>query len=219
MDFKKFDIYDFIGVLVERYLVWIPAIVVAGIIAVLHFSIAFTQFEFGSMVEAYVLEAYKKVLEKNIGTHTTIAAVLIGIYVTVFSIFGSLKINSVLAILDEKDLQKLIGFLKSAMVAAFVFLSYTVVLPIIENEFWIAYWYELLFWIMFTTAIRFCTVMMVIYEEDFKKLKFSIEEEKKEKEKVKYILEKTRVFLERMEEEDAIKKTKVIEMMQKDKRQ
>ena len=212
---------DRIGIIIECYLVKFVVIAFLLVFGVNHFlrGGGLTQIHL-QFLDEFLINQYKVIFAQNIGTVTTIASVFVGIYFTVLSILGGLKLNSILAVLGESHLLKLIRYLKDAMAASFLLLFYSLIIPVINNEFWMTYFFFTIFLYMVMTAIRFGVNIIAIYEHDFAKLKANIEVERKEKNKMNHVIERLDLYLQEIDLEKAHKKTadiaKFLETKKKD---
>ncbi|MGO4345554.1 hypothetical protein AB4Z45_08690 [Paenibacillus sp. MCAF9] len=145
---------------------------------------------------------YDQLISLNIGTITTIAAVFVGIYVTVLSIFGSLKVNSFLAHLDKSDVSKLIHYILSALIASFLVIFYSLIMLAIPNPFVRSFMIFILLMYMLLTAFRFAMIISVIYAHDLNRIISNLEKEKQEIEEDKHTMHLLGKYLAEKELED-----------------
>lgn len=209
---------DTLGVIVEKLLV-IP-------LSVLYF-ITFTANEawrwfFGCRISEelylFLLEMYSKLIENNVGNITTIAAVFIGIYVTVLSVLGSIKVNTMISFFDAKDLKKLVKFIGSALVAALLVLFYSLIMLAISDVFFRAFFIFLTLIYMLFSALRFSLVIYAIYSHDLKKISTNLEMEKKERDDYQHIMYKLNKFLNEHEHDALARRAdKMTQLLKKDK--
>lgn len=142
---------------------------------------------------------YELLIVPNIGTITTIAAVFIGIYVTVFSVLGSIKANSIIGYLTSDDLKQLLVYSSSALIGSIVMLFYSLLYPVIASNYFRAFFFFLLLIYMLLTAVRFFINILVIYIHDINRLISNIEAEKLEIENNKHVMYLLNKFLEEKE--------------------
>jgi len=139
-------------------------------------------------IENFIVNQYGVLITPNIGTITTIAAVFIGIYFTVLSILGTIKANSLMALLDDNNLKKLVKFISHAIISAFVVVFYSLITATIKNEFIQSFIYISLLAVMFLTSLRFSASILIIYAHDLNKIRDNINADKREKERFNHVL-------------------------------
>jgi hypothetical protein len=120
------------------------------------------------------------------GTLTTISAIFIGIYFTIYTILGTVRLESSFALIDKESFDKLRAFLKTAFVSSFSFLFIVLFLPIFNFNMPIPYIYQAIFLaliLMLLTAFRLSFVLYHIFEHDFSTMhsKLTIEEDERRK--------------------------------------
>ena len=204
----RLKIIDWVGVWIEIYLIRTIMVLFMAVFGLNHVFLMFGILLYSDALDSGLQLQYAAIFEQNIGTVTTIAAVFIGIYFTVLSILGSLKVNSVLSVLSEGHLLKLINYLKSAMTASFLLLFYSLIIPAISDKFLKPYLFFALFFYMVMTAVRFGINIVAIYERDFRKLKENIEVERQEKEYFNRVIQKLDLFLQQVDQEKAVRHSK-----------
>jgi hypothetical protein len=173
----------------------------------------------GEKVTEYLAE---NILFPREGILVTVAAVFIGIYFTVISILGTIKVDSTLAILPKNKFFKLVSFIKNACLFAFSYLLFTVFYTWLSEKL-VGYPKHLLylcliilFFYMFLSAFKVAISLYLVFKSDFANLHESIEKEKREKEKQNVIFQKMDKFLT---EQDEIKsKKKAIDLNEAIKR-
>ncbi len=144
---------------------------------------------------------YDILIQPNIGTITTVASIFIGIYITVITVIGGIKVNSVMALISGDDLRKIISFIVTGLIYAFAIVFYSFITEIITNNFVQSFFYFLFLIAMLSTALRFGINLCLIYTFEFKKLTGNLEEEKQEIEKNKHIMLRLESYLENVESE------------------
>lgn len=143
------------------------------------------------------------------GSLLSIAAIFIGIYVTVFTLLGSIKVDSIFAYLNEYTFKKLITYIRNAFIASFAYLVLIMLLEVIYTEF-----SEINFWLivlnasiviyMFLTAFRFGIILYISFSKDLNVLQNNIRmhrEEKRKLEELRYRLESFLNDVEKKREE------------------
>ncbi|ANF97440.1 hypothetical protein [Paenibacillus bovis] len=144
---------------------------------------------------------YDILIQPNIGTITTVASIFIGIYITVITVIGGIKVNSVMALISENDLGKIVSFIITGLIYAFAIVFYSFITEIITSNFVQAFFYFLFLIAMLSTALRFGINLCLIYTYEFKKLTENLEAERKELEKNQYIMSRLESYLEDVESE------------------
>jgi glucan phosphoethanolaminetransferase (alkaline phosphatase superfamily) len=141
------------------------------------------------------------------GTLITIAAVFIGIYFTVFSILGSIKIESTFARLTKDNFSRLIKFIFFAFLAAFLYLFFVLIAPLLSQYFEqisqiISIVSSVLLLYMFLTSLRFGTIIYLIFKKDLKQIYILLEKEKELKSANELLMGRLDAFLKKNEEID-----------------
>lgn len=144
----------------------------------------------------------------------TVAAVFIGIYFTVISILGAIKLDSTLAKLNKSKFFKLVTFIRNGFIFAFLYLLFTIFYPWLSDNLngypkqLLYLMLIILFLNMFLSALKVALALFLVFKKDFSNLHESIEEEKEEKKKQKIILSRLENFLNEQEKISAMKKAK-----------
>jgi hypothetical protein len=152
------------------------------------------------------------ILTPREGILVTVAAVFIGIYFTVFSILGTVKIESTLAVLPQKKFFKMVTFLRNAFLFAFLYLLFAISYPwLSENltdypKHLLYLFLIILFCYMFLSALKVGLALFMVFHTDFKYLHTLIDAEKKEKEKQQVLFQRLEKFLNEQDEIKAHKK-------------
>ena len=135
--------------------------------------------KYGSLsIEEALYHTYDIIIAPNIGTITTIASIFVGIYITVLSVLGGIKANSILALLNDANLKKVIKFIISGLAASFIVVFYSFFAIVIPNQFVQAFVFFLLFFYMLLTSLRLGINLSIIYSVDLNKLSETIEKER-----------------------------------------
>lgn len=133
-------------------------------------------------------------------TLLTIAAIFVGFYFTVFTLLGSIKVDSVFANLTHSNFERLVGYIRQAFIASFIFIFISllnavlikvgVTIPIIYVIFnLLAVLY------MFLTSFRFGVMIYVAYGEDLKRTTDIIRDERRNKNRYDLIMKRLDVYL------------------------
>jgi hypothetical protein len=207
MDEKQIKIFDKFYLFYEKYLNNIIVLfyfLISNIFYWLqHFGIGH-----GDRVSKYFATV---ILVPREGIIVTVAAVFIGIYFTIISILGAIKIDSTLAMLPKAKFFKLVTFIKNAFIFAFSYLIFTVFYAWLSEkltDYLLHLLYLLLiilFFYMFLSALKVGLALFFVFKTDFRKFHESIEKEKKEKVHQYVILQRLGQFLN---EQDGIKAQK-----------
>jgi hypothetical protein len=168
---------------------------------------------FGIINGERVTEEFARlILVPREGIIVTVAAVFIGIYFTVISILGAIKVDSSLAMLPKAKFFKLVTFIKNAFIFAFSYLIFTVFYTWLSEKL-TGYLQHLLyllliilFFYMFLSALKVGLSLFFVFKTDFSNLHESIENEKKEKEHQYIILQRLEQFLDDQDDLKAHKK-------------
>lgn len=152
-------------------------------------------------LENFLYHSYDLIIEPNIGTITTIASIFVGIYITVLSVLGSIKANSVMALLSDNLLKKIIKYVITGLIASFVVVFYSFFAILITNEFIKSFFFFLFVFYMLLTSLRLGINLSVIYSVDLHKISENIEKEKDEAEKYKRVMSRLEKYLDDREAE------------------
>lgn len=173
----------------------------------------------GESVTRYFAES---ILVPREGIMVTVAAVFIGIYFTVFSILGTIKVESTLAVLPKKKFFRLVTFIRNAFLFAFSYLIFTIIYPSLSEKL-SGYPKQLLylaliilFFYMFLSAFKVGLALFVVFKTDLSSLHELIEKEKKHQEKQNAVFRRLDQFL--MEQDDRRAYSKAIDMNEISKR-
>lgn len=133
------------------------------------------------------------------GTLTTISAIFIGIYFTVYTILGTVKLESSFAVIDKESFDKVRHYLKMAFVGSFSFLFIVLFLPMFNLNIVIPIIYQIIFLsliYMLLTAFRLNFILFYIFEHDFSTLHSKLQEDEEEKRENKEIIFRMSAFLD-----------------------
>lgn len=199
----KLRLLDRLGWVVEKLLIWAACVAFSGIFLINELILKIRSNYNSLEIHLYLLKKYDQLIitPNNIGTITTIAAVLVGIYVTVLSVLESIKINSMIAFLDSHDIKKLIKYIRSALIGAFVMIFYSFLLSAFPSVFVRSFLMFLFLIYMLLTALRFAFIILAIYSHDLNKLIDNLAEEKEDKNKHDHIMYQLGEFLKQRENE------------------
>jgi len=192
---------DHVGWLLEKGIIWIFCS--AFVVLFLGNQILiYINNDYGlRSVEEYLYNAYDTIIAPNIGTITTIASIFVGIYITVLSVLGSLKANSIIALLSDSNLKKIIKFISYGLLSSFAVVFYSFIAVIIPNQFFRAFFFFLLIIYMLLTSFRFGINLSLIYSFDLGKLSENIKNEKANAEKNEQIMARLERYLNDREAE------------------
>ncbi|MCU4715933.1 hypothetical protein OCE25_27160 [Bacillus cereus] len=174
--------------------------------------IFYTSFAFSS-IEKFITVHLKTFFIAKEGSLGTITAVFIGIYFTVFSILGSIKIGSTFATLTNKNLKKLVKFIKNALIGAFIFLFFLLSMQTfiqLANWILIVIGFLLLLYV-FLSAIRFGIVIYFIIKKDIENTHSNIEKEEIENKKNQLLMHRLDNFLTEHEKIQSKKQAELIQ--------
>ncbi|MDA2091073.1 hypothetical protein PDN23_00070 [Bacillus cereus] len=166
-----------------------------------------------SSIEQFITVHLKNFFITKEGSLGTITAVFIGIYFTVFSILGSIRIGSTFATLTNKNLKKLVKFIKNALIGAFIFLFFLLSIQIfiqLTNWILIVIGFLLLLYV-FLSAIRFGIVIYFIIKKDIENTHSNIEKEEIANQQNQLLMHRLDTFLT---EHEKIQSKKQAELMQ-----
>lgn len=171
----------------------------------------------------YVGGIVGRALTKNESTFLTISAIFIGIYFTVYTLLGSIKIESTFASIKKDNFIKLVKFIKYSFAGSFAYLFYTLFNSVATMLFVKAAPYFLiisgtLLLYMLLSALRLGIIVFLVYENDLKKVHELIEKDKKEKQNTQVILFKLEKYLEHFEQEERKKKAEYMRKRIEDKK-
>ncbi|TCT23379.1 hypothetical protein EDD68_10793 [Melghiribacillus thermohalophilus] len=136
----------------------------------------------------------------------TVAAIFIGIYVTVFTLLGSIKVDSIFAFLNEKNFKKLVNFIRNAFIAAFLYIILIIFLEVyyidyndIPVIFLIINLIIVLY--MFATALRFGIILYFAFKKDLNNLPENIKKHREEHKRIRILFSRVENFIDDYEKE------------------
>lgn len=147
-------------------------------------------------LEVYFTTSFKDTLQKKDSTLITIAAVFIGIYFTVFTLLSSIKVESTFAILTKQNFEKLLRYIKNAFIGSFLYLLFSLFSPIDTRSWIVSIIALLLLLYMLLSALRFGTIIYLIFSRDVKKYYETLESEKIKQRKRENLFSRMEIFLE-----------------------
>ncbi|WP_181917372.1 hypothetical protein [Virgibacillus dokdonensis] len=173
------------------------------------YSLASYFFDYSEVYQRFLETSMSLALHNLKSSLLSIAAIFIGIYVTVFTLLGSIKVDSIFAYLNEYTFKKLIKFIRNAFIAAFGYLVLIMILEIIytdynEIPFWLILLNASIVIYMFLTAFRFGVILYISFSKDLGDIQENILKHREEKRKLKelqYRLENFLADFEKKEEE------------------
>lgn len=167
-------------------------------------------FDFDSGYQDFIEVTLGKSLDNLKGSLLSIAAIFIGVYVTVFTLLGSIKVDSVFAYLNENTFKKLIDYIRNAFIASFGYLVLIMILEVSFNSY-----NEFYFWLivlntsiviyMFLTAFRFGIILYISFSKDLNDLQKNIKIHKEEQREIEELRYKMGRFLDEFEKEQSNK--------------
>lgn len=198
-----------------------------SIFLILLFFISYTLivyfFNLNDNYQYFVENTIGRVLHDLKSSLLSIAAIFIGIYVTVFTLLGSIRVDSIFAFLNEYTFKKLINFIKNAFIASFSYLVLIMILEIMYAEYNNIHFLFILLnasivIYMFLTAFRFGIILYFAFSKDLVDLQKNIETERAEKNKIKELQFRIEKFLDEFEEvEKAKQNERMSKVIKKDK--
>lgn len=146
-------------------------------------------------LEKQLFNYYDLMINPNIGTITTIASIFVGIYVTVLTVLGGIKANSIMALLSNNDLKKVVHYILTGLAGSFIVVFYSFFAITIKHEFLRDFIFFYLVIYMILTALRLGLNLAIIYKHDLGRLSENLEQEKKDAEKHKLIMNSLEKYL------------------------
>jgi|GEM_PF-7079335 len=189
--------------LMENYIILIICSVSLSVTLILQITSEFISIGWFESIGSVV----GKSLLKNESTFLTIAAIFIGIYFTVYTLLGSIKVESTFASIRKENFIKLVRFIKNSFVGSFIYVFYSLFNSVSGMLYHKAVPYLLivsgtLLLYMLLSALRLGIVVYLVYENDLKKIHELIEIDKKEKQKTQNILYRLDKYLQNIEIEE-----------------
>ncbi len=163
-------------------------------------------------LSSFIMGPLNTALTDREGVLITIAAIFIGIFFTVLTLLGNIKVESTFTILGEGNLKKLLKYIVSAFLGAFGYLFFALIAPISTSypsiEVIISIISILLVAYMLLTAFRFGVIILFIFKKDMDNLSKVVAEEKQHKQHQKLLMHRLEHFLKNQEEIEAANKAK-----------
>lgn len=188
------------------------------------YSLASNFFDYNDFYQRFIETTMGLALHNLKSSLLSIAAIFIGIYVTVFTLLGSIKVDSIFAYLNEYTFKKLIKFIRNAFIAAFGYLILIMILEIIytdykEIPFWLILLNASIVIYMFLTALRFGVILYISFSKDLGDIQKNILKHREEKRKLKELQYRLENFLNEFEKKEEKKRNNQIsEIINKEKR-
>lgn len=160
--------------------------------------------------ELYFTTTFKDTLQNKDSTLITIAAVFIGIYFTVFTLLSSIKVDSTFAILTKKNFVKLLKYIRNAFIGSFLYLLLSLFSPSETSDWAFSILALALMLYMLLSALRFGTIIYLIFSKDVKKYYDTIESEKANQRKRDNLFARLEIFLKAEEDKREIDRAKAL---------
>lgn len=159
-------------------------------------------------------------IDKKESTFINIAAIFIGVYFALFSLFTTVKRDSTIASLSEDNFRMLLGYIRNALIGSFIYIFLTLFFSpdnsgLIWDNFNIVLFVSLIY--MLASALRFGGYIMIVVYKDLSNVYPSIEEEEKAALKQKEIMIKLETFLNEYEKMNRKARTDIIRNTLKDR--
>lgn len=184
---------------------WLLCLLTVGLslILIVNFLLGLFNPKFSlSGLNEFLATEVKDTLIAKEGVLTTIASVFTGIYFTIFTLFGSLKLESTFAAISQSNFFKLVRFLYHAFAGSFAYLFWTILVSFFLepqrshlNTFLVITLIILLFYMMMS-ALRFGIYCYLIYKKDLNNLHTQIEQEKLKNFERDALYERLKLFLD-----------------------
>ncbi|MCU5397361.1 hypothetical protein COF41_04380 [Bacillus toyonensis] len=155
-----------------------------------------------SRLENFIVTDLQSFFTAKEGSLGTITAVFIGIYFTVFSILGSIKIDSTFASLSHNNLIRLVNFIRNSLIGSFILLFFLLSVGTFFNSpIWIlnVSGFLLLLYV-FLSAIRFGLVIYFIIKKDVQNTDINLKKEEAEHAKKQRLMYSLEIFLNEQEQ-------------------
>jgi signal transduction histidine kinase len=204
---------------IENYLISIILLIVTAYALINHVFGHLNLSIFNLSTEAFIRDTVGNALFNLKSSLLSIAAIFIGIYVTVFTLLGSIKVDSIFAFLNEYTFKKLVKFIRNAFIAAFSYLVLIISLDVAyESHIDIPFVYVVInsaiVIYMFLTALRFGVILYIAFSKDLNNIQENIHKHRQERKRIESLQFRIEAFLEDFEnnkrEEQADKMSKII---------
>lgn len=151
---------------------------------------------FGLMpVDVFFSKTIPLILAEKDSTLITIAAVFIGIYFTVFTLLTSIGIESTFAILTRGNFDKLVKYISRAFFGSFIYLFFSLFYDIFPmNSYFSIISLSLLLY-MLLSALRFASIIYLIFTQEVKKYYKRLEGEKRKQNELENLYKRLNNFL------------------------
>lgn len=157
----------------------------------LHFE---TPFGLNS-VDVFFSKTIPIILTSKDSTLITIAAVFIGIYFTVFTLLTSIGVESTFAILTRDNFDKLVKYISRAFFGSFIYLFFSLFYDVFPmNSYFSIISLSLLLY-MLLSALRFASIIYLIFTQEVKKYYERLEEEKRKQRELDSLYKRLNNFL------------------------
>lgn len=195
----------------ENWLICIVLCILAFYLTINHYfvinNIKWAHF----ITEDFLQTSLRTTLFKLKNSLLSIAAIFIGIYVTVFTLLGSIKVDSIFAHLNEYTFKKLVKFIRNAFIASFLYLILILFFEVYYSDYSAIPTVLIIVGViiilyMFATAFRFGIILYFAFSKDLDNLKENIERKEAENKKIQELRFKMENFLNDYEEKQSKKK-------------
>jgi hypothetical protein len=202
---NKDKLYGFL----ENWLIRIIIMSIGVVLSINHLILSSPYLSYGiTFLDKFIAGSVALSINSTQGTLLTIAAIFVGFYFTVFTLLGSIRIDSTFATLSQSNFDKLVRFIKQAFIASFIYifinLTNTIILAT-KNviPLWIVILTLLSTLYMFLTSLRFGIVIYLAFQRDFSKMQEGILKEKKKKNDLERVLNRLDEYLHDIESDKA----------------
>lgn len=198
--------------LIQRFIT-IVIILYTAIVVIAYLMDILNIFEFDKINNFLI----QKFLINREGILVSIAAIFIGIYISVFTILLTVKNNSLIVELGEKIYRELINYLVRAIIGATVYIIYVILYPILVElningltKFITEALLGGLVIYMLLTAVRILLAFILLFKDDINNIFKNLDKEKMEAEGIKDVIFKVKHIVDEYENQQAIKKREEI---------
>lgn len=134
----------------------------------------------------------------------TIASILVGIFFTVFSILGSLNINSTFAMISRDNFLKLIKFVLYAFMASIIFVFLMLIVYALPESLLVYYLIILIMPLLiyiFCSSFRLGIFLFLLYKKEIDSLHNKLMKEEQKEDELEDVIQRLNTFLNDYEEE------------------
>ncbi|PGU05384.1 hypothetical protein [Bacillus cereus] len=152
-------------------------------------------------------------LSKKESSFISIGAIFIGVYFALFTLFTSVKRGSIISLLSEKDLTKLIKYLKNALIGGFLYIILTLFFSADNHSLVASYFNIILFTsllYMLLSALRFGGYIAFIVYNDVSKMLTDRQRIEEDANRQDELFNKLEIFLNEYEKINREERTKAL---------